>query len=67
MVDQSGAKLSSKDLAGKRYLLWFFKANTIGFNRSFDDATVHELNVSRNAGLKDYPRARTGCGSTPTP
>jgi hypothetical protein len=22
---------------------------------SFDDATVHELNVSRIAGLKDYP------------
>jgi peroxiredoxin Q/BCP len=31
LVDESGAaKLSSQELAGKRYLLWFFKADTIG-------------------------------------
>ena len=31
LVDETGtAKLSSQDLAGKRYLLWFFKAGTIG-------------------------------------
>jgi peroxiredoxin Q/BCP len=31
LVDETGkAKLSSQDLAGKRYLLWFFKADTIG-------------------------------------
>jgi peroxiredoxin Q/BCP len=30
LVDHTGAKVSSKDLAGKRYLMWFFSANTIG-------------------------------------
>jgi thioredoxin-dependent peroxiredoxin len=31
LTDQTGAKLSSKDLAGKRYLLWFYpKAMTPG-------------------------------------
>ena len=31
LVDETGmAKLSSQDLAGTRYLLWFFKADTIG-------------------------------------
>ena len=30
LVDQSGTTVSSPELAGKRYLLWFFKANTIG-------------------------------------
>ena len=42
----------------------FGNAGTLGegrLERYFDDATVHELNVSWIAGLKDSPRARTGC------
>jgi peroxiredoxin len=31
MVDQTGAKVSSRDLAGKSYLLWYYvKASTPG-------------------------------------
>lgn len=31
MVDQTGAKVSSRDLAGKPYLLWYYvKASTPG-------------------------------------
>jgi hypothetical protein len=44
----------------------FGNAGTLGegrLERSFDDATVHELNVSWIAGLKDSPRSRTGCAT----